>query len=100
MQSNERWISGTHRGIYLKSCCSCYQQYGNWYWNPQNIFSKIKPRVIIALDKTEYTKEQKKKTAEREFSYETIKLKRRNPEKSANIKSPINEVTITDVTQW
>ena len=29
MQSNERWISGTHRGIYLKSCCSCYQQYGN-----------------------------------------------------------------------
>ena len=29
MQSNERRISGTHRGIYLKSCCSCYQQYGN-----------------------------------------------------------------------
>ena len=66
----------------------------------KNIFSKIKPRTIIALDKTEYTKKQKKKTAEREFSCKTINLKRTNPEKSANIKSPINDVTITDVTQW
>ena len=38
MQSNERWINGAHCGIYLKSCCSCYQQYGNQYGNPQNIF--------------------------------------------------------------
>ena len=51
-------------------------------------FLKRKPRAIIALDKTEYTKKQKKKTAEREFSCKTINLKRTNPEKSANIKSP------------
>ena len=44
-------------------------------------------------------KNKKKKTAEREFSCKTINLKRTNPKKSANMKSPINEVTITDVTQ-
>ena len=48
-------------------------------------FLKRKPRAIIALDKTEYTKKQKKKTAEREFSCKTINLKRTNPEKSANL---------------
>ena len=52
---------------------------------PKTFFSKIKPRAIIALDKTEYTKKQKKKTAEREFSCKTINLKRTNPEKSANL---------------
>ena len=39
-------------------------------------FLKRKPRAIIALDKTEYTKKQKKKTAEREFFCKTINLKR------------------------
>ena len=40
----------------------------------------------MALDKTEYTKKQKKKkTAEREFSCKTINLKRTNPEKSLNL---------------
>ena len=97
MQSNERWTSGTHRGIYLKSCC--YSTVTNME-TLKTFFSKIKPRTIIALDKTEYTKKQKKKTAERKFSCKTIDLKRTNPGKSANIKSHINELTITDVTQW
>ena len=48
-------------------------------------FLKIKPRSIIARDKTEYTKKQKEKTAEREFFCKTVNLKRTNPEKSANL---------------